>query len=300
MKSYFRWFVYGSLLFLAAFVARQDLFVVPEIKSHASAFLSILALFGGFVAGAFAWKTLLARFRLPSSIPECLASMGLSVFGKYLPGKLWIVLGRAEYIAQRRGSPRVTALAVSLNDQLVSIWTGLVMGTACLFLVGGLDRYGWALLVSWLGLSSLILLPWFHNIAEKIIEKIYKRPVHFPSLDLRSFLAVAPWSFVGWSAWSTGFYMLVRALMPEAATPAIGLAFPLAASLGILSIVAPGGLGVREGVLVGILTASGIETTQAVTISVVARGWFVLGELLFFVTGGLAARMCPRNLPEDT
>lgn len=298
MKSYFRWFIYGSLVFLAGYLVRQDLFVVPAVESYTVAILSLPALLAGFLAGVLAWKMLLARFDLPSAFCECLASMGLSVFGKYVPGKIWTLLGRADYIALRRGSPRTTVFAVSLNEQLVSTWTGLVMGTACLFLVGGLERYGWVLLISWLVLSSLIFLPWFHGMAEGILEKIYHRPVRFPALDLRSFLAVAPWTCAVWSVWSLGFYLLVRGLAPEAATPAVGLAFPLAASLGLLAVVAPGGLGVREGVLVGILVVSGLETAQAVTVSIAARGWFLVGEALFFLMGAFAARMHTRKPPE--
>jgi hypothetical protein len=300
MKSYFRWFVYGSLAFLAAYLSRQNLLVVPDIKSPAAALFALSSLFAGFISGVLAWRTLLARFELQSAFSECLASMGLSVFGKYLPGKIWILLGRAEYIASRRGAPRATVVAISLNDQLVSIWTGLVMGTGCLFLVGGLELYGWILLLSWLGLSALIFLPWFHSLAERILEKVSRRPIAFPSLDLRSFLAVAPWSFAVWIAWSLGFYFLVLALAPESATPAIGLAFPLAASLGVLAIVSPGGLGVREGLLVGVLVASGLEATQAVTISVAARAWFIVGEAALFVAGTLAAQRQNRSERELT
>lgn len=300
MKAYFRWFVYGSLAFLAAYLVRRGVFVVPKIESPASAALSVVALLGGFLATVLGWKALLARFRLRSSFYECLASMGLSVFGKYVPGKLWILLGRAEYIASRRRSSRTTAFAVSLNDQFISIWTGLVIGTACLFLFGELEHYGWLLLMAWLALSALIFLPWFHGGAERILARLYGQPVHFPPLDLRSFAAVAVWSLGSWAAWSVGFYLMTRAIVPQAATPAVGLAFPLAATLGILAIVAPGGLGVREGVIVGILVVSGLETAQAVTVSIAARGWFLFGETMFFVAGALAAGRRTPEIPEVT
>jgi hypothetical protein len=57
---------------------------------------------------------------------------------------------------------------------------------------------------------------------------------------------------------------------------------------------------VREGVLVGILVACGLETAQAVTVSVAARLWFLVGEALFFLAGVLADRLQPGRLRETT
>ena len=42
MKFYFRWFVYGSLAFLAAYLSRQNLLIVPDIQSPTAAFFAVL------------------------------------------------------------------------------------------------------------------------------------------------------------------------------------------------------------------------------------------------------------------
>jgi uncharacterized membrane protein YbhN (UPF0104 family) len=72
--------------------------------------------------------------------------------------------------------------------------------------------------------------------------------------------------------------------------PAVGAGFPLAASLGVLALVAPGGLGVREGVIVAYLGLAGIPAMEATTISIASRLWFLGGELIFFAAGAIAHR----------
>jgi uncharacterized membrane protein YbhN (UPF0104 family) len=71
-----------------------------------------------------------------------------------------------------------------------------------------------------------------------------------------------------------------------------GLTFPLAATLGILAIIAPGGIGVREGVLFLFLNSSGALTVEeATTISVFSRVWFLVGESFLFLIALLMSKM---------
>ena len=65
----------------------------------------------------------------------------------------------------------------------------------------------------------------------------------------------------------------------------VGLGFPFAGILGILAFFAPGGLGVREGILVGYLKLAGFATADAVTVSVASRLWVLIGEAFIFLVG---------------
>jgi uncharacterized membrane protein YbhN (UPF0104 family) len=99
-----------------------------------------------------------------------------------------------------------------------------------------------------------------------------------------------PW-FVGfWLCWSAGFYLLIVALHTGDLSPMSGLAFPLATALGILALPLPGGIGLREGVLAGVLVAAGLAGSHATTYAVVARLWFLLGEAFMFGVGWIAHR----------
>jgi uncharacterized membrane protein YbhN (UPF0104 family) len=75
----------------------------------------------------------------------------------------------------------------------------------------------------------------------------------------------------------------------------IAFAFGLAGSIGIMAVFAPGGLGVREGILTGFLTLAGVDLPVATTIAVTSRLWFLAGELFIFL---LAVVLRPRNARE--
>jgi len=57
-----------------------------------------------------------------------------------------------------------------------------------------------------------------------------------------------------------------------------------------MAFIAPGGLGVREGVMVGYLTLAGLPIAEAVTIAGASRLWFLVGEAFIFTVGWLADR----------
>ena len=59
-------------------------------------------------------------------------------------------------------------------------------------------------------------------------------------------------------------------------------AFPLSIVLGLISIIFPGGIGVREGAISLFLISNGISADVAVTISILARIWFLAGEFFAF------------------
>ncbi|MEX0778950.1 MAG: hypothetical protein WD037_04400 [Balneolales bacterium] len=85
--------------------------------------------------------------------------------------------------------------------------------------------------------------------------------------------------------WSAGFYFLILSLTDTPVSPSAGLSYALATNIGIMAIFAPGGLGVREAIIVGYLTFTGVSFAEATTISLASRLWFLVGEAFLFVAG---------------
>ncbi len=84
---------------------------------------------------------------------------------------------------------------------------------------------------------------------------------------------------LSWSTYGAALWMLARGLMHDAPLPlttAIG-AFTLGYILGLLALFAPGGVGVRELVLVGLL-APFLGSGGAVAVSVASRVLLTLTE----------------------
>ncbi len=67
----------------------------------------------------------------------------------------------------------------------------------------------------------------------------------------------------------------------------IGAAYAVAGALGILAVFVPGGLGVREGAFVGILTASGFNVVDAIVLAVAARFVSTVSDLLIAAVYGM-------------
>ena len=86
---------------------------------------------------AVAWKKILEKSDYHFRVGDCLAGFGLSIFGKYIPGKIWMVMGRAAYIAEKSEVSLGALSAVSLNMQFIAIWIGLVFGLLGMLLLEG-------------------------------------------------------------------------------------------------------------------------------------------------------------------
>ncbi len=86
---------------------------------------------------------------------------------------------------------------------------------------------------------------------------------------------------INWFIVGLGFYMLTNSIyhLPVSEMLYTGGIYGLAAIIGILSIFAPSGIGVREGILILGLSLV-MPQEYAVIISVVSRLWSTIAELL--------------------
>lgn len=285
MRRAVGWFIGFSLAFLAAALYRADYLRVPEIRSARDLAAAMVLVALGFLAGAGLWHATARRAGHDIPWRVAIAGEGLAIFGKYIPGKIWMVVGRAGYAAVRTGRPIGSLSAISLNAQFITLWTGLLLGGVGLTVVGGFEVWGGAALLLWLGLSVAVFSRIVHVFVERVFAKAFRRTITLPVLMPRSVIAVLPWFAANWLLWVVGFHFLAVALLGRELPWATGLGFPLAATLGIMAIIVPGGLGVREGILVGYLSLAGLSLPEATTVAVTARLWFLVGEAFIFCCG---------------
>jgi len=293
MKSWYKYFVYISLVFLAVALYNANFLKVPKIFSISSLIASFIFLFAGFVINAITWQKVLSESNYSVDLSSCIAGVGLSIFGKYIPGKIWMVMGRAAYITEKFHHSLGTLSAVSLNAQFIAIWFGLVFGVIGLFLLGGLHLWGWLILFLWVGLAVVIFSELAHDHAERAIRSLLRKYITLPRFTIKSTISVMPWFVAYWVFWSFGFYLLVTSLIRMDVPWSVGFGFPLASTLGIMTLISPGGLGTREAVLVGYLTLAGIPVVDATTIAVASRLWFLGGEIFIFVLGLISHKRLP-------
>ncbi len=280
---------YLCVLFAAAALYRSDYLYLPEVVSPFAAATALLCLFVGFFASALGWRSVLAAGGAPVPFVVCLASCGLSLVGKYIPGKVWMVAGRAIYVAERarRGLGQTSLL--SLQAQLLDIWAGLSLGIVGLCRVGGFAVWGWPLVGLYAMMSAAVFSAAIQRCVTGVVARFTGLRAQPLVMDFYTARTVLPWVVVTWLAWATGFQMLCVALLGDSVSWNAGLGFPLAGVLGVLTVVSPGGMGVREGILAGYLILAGMNMADASTVAVAARMWFLVGEVGMFGIGLVAS-----------
>ena len=296
MKHWYKYFVYLSLLFLAVALYYADYLKVPKLISFPAILASLVFLFLGFISGAVAWKKILEKSHYHVDLSECLAGTGLSIFGKYIPGKIWLIVGRAAYIAEKSDYSLGRLSTISLNAQFIDLWIGLFFGMIGLLLLGRFHLWGWLVLFVLLGLTAVIFSKLVYSAADRLVKILLKKDVKITNLTIKSTVSVMPWFTMTWVFWSIGFYILVVSLTANDVPWSVGLGFPLAGTLGVMALITPGGLGAREGVMVAYLTFAGIPVTEATTIAVASRLWFLLGEIFIFILGWALHKTSDRAL----
>jgi hypothetical protein len=203
--------------------------------------------------------------------------------GKYLPGKVWLLLSRF-YFYESRGKSK-KSISVALYFEIVTIIAaaGLIFLAALIFhreiwLFYSWKQSGWLILLFLLGFVSL-----HPRVLQKILNwtlvQFKREPVSL-SISYSDILWILFVCIVSWVIGGVGFYLFVDSVYPVAPQYILFLTGALAISsiLGLVAIIAPSGLGVREGALVYLLSFI-MPVSVAVIISILTRIWMTLIEI---------------------
>lgn len=288
---WYKYFIGFSFIFLVFGLYRADYLQIPYFHSPSLAIFSMLFLFGGFIASAISQQKLMAKASFNISIRRAIAMVGLNVFGKYIPGKVWIIMGNALYISEKEHYPVADLSFLLLSAQLISVWCGLVLGICGLLTIDAFQLLGWIGIVIFAGFTLVL----FSNKAQVLsigaVNKFLKKDFTLPVIKLSQILSVLPWFLGVWLLWGLGFYLLTESLTDRIIPVSMVFCFPLAGTIGILLLFSPGGIGVRESVIIGYLTLLNFPLAESITISAVSRLWFLSGEFLMFGTGYFAGQI---------
>lgn len=205
-----------------------------------------------------------------------------SQFAKYIPGGFWNYLGRI-YYTSREGILLQTQLVTLLYENILLVMAASVYAVILAKLTGMIG-YIW-LVVFFAGLA---LFFFYYRpvtaILEKGVHRFIKKFRHVPmTLTRKSFFTYLLYFLIshmvmGWAFWlllvsmgvhNIGFFYAAGTF---AAAWLIGLLSPL-----------PGGLGVREGIIVFLIGMVVKDAALATQISIIARIWNVISEVLFFL-----------------
>ena len=244
--------------------------------------LSTLIYMLSYLIQMWAWYLITSKLGIAIPFLETSKSWFYSQFGKYLPGKVWLLLGRFYFYESKGKSRRRISVALYLETVTVMMAAGLIFVVALILSKGGLSysgrQIGWLIL---LFVSAFIFL--HPRVLQKILSWLliqFKREPISLSISYLDVLWILFVCIMAWGVGGVGFYLFVDSIFPVSPHQILFLTGALAFSsiLGLIAIFAPSGLGVREGTLVYLLSTI-TAGSVAVIISVLTRIWMTLIEI---------------------
>lgn len=282
LKNWLKYLIYISIVFVIIGLIKADYLQIPKVYNYWFLFLSFLFLFSGFVFQCLNWYFVLKK-DYSVSVKDALISFGFFVFTKYIPGKVFVIIGKAEYISKKYNYKRKDMISRSLDAQFIVLWTGIIVGSIGFFFTNETVRFIIPLLLGWVILSLIIFTDFFHKILFKLIKRITKKEINIPLISFKEVLKILPVFFGYWIIFTAAFWFFSSALSIKPIGLETAFSFPLSVTLGIIMLIAPGGIGFREGILAGLLVMLSVNLQDATTISVASRIWFLFGELFIFL-----------------
>jgi uncharacterized membrane protein YbhN (UPF0104 family) len=240
---------------------------------------------------AWAWKRMLADIGYPYSWGELSMIMGVTQIAKYLPGNVGQHIGRAAMSMARRITLRPFFITV-FSETLLALLAALAVGIAgAYFSQAGLANFNSAhqtiLIPALIGLLALALLL-YRPLAPRLFK--WLAPANSSS-SFEGLLPRLPVLLQAFAAYSlnylmigAGIFAMVTVLLPQMRHDFMLLlaSFSLAWVAGFFTPGAPAGLGVREVIMLGMLSAS-YPGSSALLVIVSFRLVTILGDSLCFL-----------------
>ncbi len=209
------------------------------------------------------WRRLLAGW---SQSLSCLAAARiwfLANLGRYVPGKVWSVAGLV-VLARGEGVQPWAAAASAVAVQALGLGTAAAVVAATVPGAASGLRLAVAAVLS-VGTIALLVWPWAVARLARLADATEWR-----ALPAGTVLLGAALTALSWVAYGGAFWLLARGLGLSGGLPlatAVGV-FALGYVLGLLALFAPGGIGVREFVLGGLLAPLlGLGGAAALTVA---------------------------------
>jgi len=255
--------------------------------------LSAICYLIGWLPSVWFWRALLMRMGQRVAWTQIARAYYCGQLGKYIPLKMTVLIIRSALLKEVGVPIRLTMLTVFM-ETLTSMGTGLAIAIVLApQLIPQADRPNfpdwvrWVLAYPWLPavvviIAVIAMLPWFAKLITLVAIKLSPEKsldvARLPGIDVK-LLGVGMLAFcISWTLFGLSLGCVIQSVSENSFTlSSLAIwtgAVSAATSIGFLAIFAPGGLGVREGIL--------METLQAQPTFVVAQA-FVVAFLLRFV-----------------
>lgn len=247
----------------------------------ANAVLATLLGIAGGIPGFFAWRVLLTRLDVRLQLRTAVRVFFLAGLARYLPGGVWPALAHA-VAAKPLGAPPARMAGAYLASQVLGLVAGMVVGLLALPRLVAADPIWWILLPVLLAALAPILSPRLLAATVGLVRRLFRRrdAGEFPLPSTGTLLAVTGLSAAGWVLTGLSVTLLCVAFgAPLGPAILVGIGgFALSMLAGVLAVVMPSGLGVRE-VILGLTLATLVSGPDLVTVVALSRVALTVGDL---------------------
>lgn len=241
-----------------------------------------------------AWRRVLADLGSPLHLAPAGGVFFVGQLGKYLPGSVWSIVAQAE-MGTRLHIPRSRSAVVGLISIGLAAICGLLVGIPALPLLSrsSTGSTGWVVLLA-IPLLAVVFWPRLLNWGIGVGLRLLRREPLEHRLSGRAVFASSAYLVGAWVCSGLHVLVLARAV---SARPVDGSrllvatvgGFALASALSMFAVVLPAGVGLREGILVLLLSPL-ISLSGATAVVVLARFLTILSDVVFALGGWVWAR----------
>jgi glycosyltransferase 2 family protein len=286
---------------MGATLAGQDWSVVAVVLAQRDSGQIALLLAGallastvGLILGFLSWRVVLLELGSPVSGPRVARVFFVVFLSKYVPGKVPGLIAAAK-VATANGVGLARLMSTAALSMSLVLLTGLTIG-----LLAGVQMLGAQ--VAWLAAAALLIVvvlvrPQLVNHGANLVLRLLRQPDP-RSASARGIRLAVVAQAVSWLV--TGLHLwLLAVAMGADPLRSLGLcvgAFTLATTVGMLTVVIPDGIGVREAVLTAALTVV-LPAPAAAVVAVASRLISTVSEVALGAAALAAAEVIIRRTP---
>ena len=292
-------FIRRSLLLIvvSAFVyyahSLYDIETIDSLHFEIGYLLLAIFLFSvHYLVKYFIWHylTIVLTIQLPWAY--AIRARAIGEFGKYIPGKLWIYLYLFNQYS-KKGVSKLNILGALYYDMFTQIiGTCLSLIIVLFWLKPDWGMPDWIYNIFILPTGYVILLFALHPKWLAVVLRVMRKmPLSVPYKNL---IASAHLYLVNISSFLIGVYFLIKGVglsnYSFEDVILIGVGYLGASLLGLIAIVSPGGIGVREGGFIFLLSSIYPES-ELLIIAFVLRFGLLFAELMLFLSSMLMQKL---------
>jgi glycosyltransferase 2 family protein len=212
----------------------------------------------------------------------------LSLAMRYLPGSVWGYVGRAQLsLEQQIGTGAVVTSLVA--EAALRVLSEVAVFALSLWLWTESTRLSaWASAAvgaGVIGAGGILTVIFDRRMQQYLACRGWFRTIRWPTISAGRIWGLLAYYALSVLAVGFAFYWFGQAIYPQPFRfmPVLTGILAIASTIGFLFPLAPQGLGVREGVIVALLSHQGVPSPYAILIGVGSRVWLILGEVLWIV-----------------